>query len=133
MSMPAVPIFVVEGLDDVYVYETIEDAQRSLEPWWVKQKEGAVYDAEGRLLRLETDNIRVTIHLEEMEPTHASKLENTLKSYLKAIGEPIGDDIICNLACLVEFCRKFIATPRNPKNIIFDALLKIFVKFRKQL
>lgn len=132
MVIPKCPIFVVEGLDNVNVFDTVEDAQRFLEPWWVKQKEGAVYDAEGRLLRLDTDKIRVTISIEEEEPMHANELENILRSYLKAGGEPIGNDVSCNLPCLVEFCRKFISIPLSPKEIIFNAFFKIVSKFRKR-
>lgn len=118
MKIPAPPIFVVEGLD-VTVHKCLEDAQNWLEPWWVRQKEGFVYDAEGRLLKLEARNKRVTISLGEEEPTHASELETILHNYLRAIGEPIGSDPSCNLKCLVEFCRKFIfPPPRSLKDII---------------
>ncbi|MBI5026390.1 MAG: hypothetical protein HZC12_06650, partial [Nitrospirae bacterium] len=79
MSLPICPIFVVEGLDDVYVYATVEDAQLALEPWWVKQKEGVVYDAEGRLLQLKAGDINVTISLGEASPTHADELESVLR------------------------------------------------------
>lgn len=131
MSLPIRPIFVVEGLDDVYVYATIEDAQLALEPWWVEQNLGVVYDAEGRLLKLAAGEKYVYISPGEVEPMHAAELEAILRSYLKAIGDPKGDDLSCDLKCLVEVCRKFIYTPSSPKNIIFNVFRKLTDMFRK--
>ena len=130
MSSPISPIFVVEGLD-IGVYATVEDAKLSLEPWWVEQNLGVVYDAEGRLLKLDSGDKSVYISLGEAEPTHAAELEAILRSYLKAIGDPRGDDLSCNLKCLVEYCRKFISIPLSPKEIIADFFRKVFSIFKR--
>ena len=107
MKAPTPPIFIVEGLD-VTVHRSVEDAQSWLEPWWIKQKEGVAYDAEGRLLHLKISKRHISMTLAEEEPKHPSGLESILRRFLKAIGEPIGDDLLCTLPCLVEFCQKFI-------------------------
>lgn len=43
------PIVVVEGYD-VSFYSAIEEAEKALEPWWVRQHEGVIYDAVGHRL-----------------------------------------------------------------------------------
>jgi hypothetical protein len=70
------------------------------------------YDAEGRLLRLETNGWRVAASLAEDEPTHALELEAALRKFLRATGESVADDPASDLNCLVNACRKFIASPR---------------------
>lgn len=104
MIAPVPPIFVVEGLDDVYVYPSVAEAALSLEPWWVEQNEGAAYDAEGRLLELGVDKYNVVISLGEEMPGHSVKLISILQSFLEAVGEPIGDDDSRSLSSLVKLC-----------------------------
>ena len=105
VTIPRLPIFVIEGLD-VSVYSSVDDAQRSLEPWWIKEDRGDVYDAEGRLMQGEAGRIRVTLSLSEEYPAHAEELENALRAYLRAIGSPAGNDQECKLLCLVDACSK---------------------------
>lgn len=47
--MVTTPIFTVEGYD-VVLYNTVEEAESSLETWWVRQHEGEIYDAQGHRL-----------------------------------------------------------------------------------
>jgi hypothetical protein len=106
MTIPVPPIFVVEGWDDVYVYETVEEAALSLEPWWVEQSEGAVYDSEGRLLELGIDTHNVLISVSEETPRHSSNLRSILLSFLSAVGEEVENDSDSSLAALVTLCTK---------------------------
>jgi hypothetical protein len=52
MAEIVLPIIVVEG-HDVDLHFTVGDAENALEPWWVKQHEGAIYDATGHRLSAE--------------------------------------------------------------------------------
>ena len=101
MILPKPPIFVVEGLD-IGIYDSVKDAAQALEPWWVQQKEGSVYDAEGRLLTPEISGPRVVELIPEDPPAHAGELETALRAFLKEIGEAISDDPNCTLPCLVD-------------------------------
>lgn len=102
MISPVPPILVVEGLDDVYVYETVEEAALSLEPWWVAEDLGSAYDAEGRLLRLGVDKFNVVITLDEQVPGHVSELKSILISHLNAVGQRIDEQAGSDLASLVR-------------------------------
>ena len=97
MIGPVTPIVVIEDID-VSIYASVEDAQIDIEPIDVKTGGLVAYDAEGRLLRLETNGFSVTISLAEDESRHAVELENALRNFLKALNEPIGDDPKCDLA-----------------------------------
>lgn len=50
MHTSKLPIIVVEGFD-VSLHSSIEEVEKWLEPWWVRQNEGSVYDASGNLLK----------------------------------------------------------------------------------
>lgn len=121
MISPVKPIFVVEGLDDVYVFPSVEEAALWLEPWWVEQKEGSAYDAEGRLLELSIDKYNVRISLGEESPGHASELRSILISFLNAVGEQVGNESNCSLSSLVEICAKRAKTLKSRKWLgLFD-------------
>jgi hypothetical protein len=109
MDALAFPIFVAEGLD-IRIFQSIEDAERSLEPWWVEENLGKVYDAQGRLLRLQTGDKRVRILSWEAEPAHAGELKALLREFLKATNNSERFAQHCDLPCLVEACQKFIKT-----------------------
>lgn len=49
MQMTKFPIIVIEG-HDVSLYSSIEEVEKWLEPWWIKQNEGSIYDASGHRL-----------------------------------------------------------------------------------
>ena len=76
MNSLAFPIFVAEGLD-IRIFDSVEDAERSLEPWWVEEGLGKIYDAQGRSLGLKVSNKRVSIFLKEEDPTSTDELIET--------------------------------------------------------
>lgn len=76
------PIFVIEGLD-IVAFNSIEAAEQFLEPWWVKEKLGKVYDSEGRLLELIAEDSTVKISSSEEIPMHISELRKVLFDFLK--------------------------------------------------
>lgn len=101
------PIFIAEGLD-VRVCRTAEEAGHELEPWWVQENRGQVYDSEGRLLRLEAGKIRVKVLQGDSTPTHAGELRSLLRKFLKAVNDPAAIDGELDLPYLVDACRKFL-------------------------
>ncbi len=102
---PELPIFVVEG-HDVYVYESLARAEGDLEPQDVTAGVYTAYDALGRYMKIETDGKSTTLSLAEAEETGARDLEEPLRGYLKAMGEPRARDTQCDLPCLVEAARE---------------------------
>jgi hypothetical protein len=101
------PIFIVED-DDVIILASVAKAESFTEPIDVKLGGFVAYDSEGRLLRFDATHWGVTVRAAELEPTHASELKDALRAYLKAVSEPASDDPTCDLACLVNACRKFM-------------------------
>jgi len=126
MSSAVPPIFVIDE-DDVIVYASTEV---DLEPLDVTGGGLVAYDAEGRLLRLETNRGEVTVSVAEAKPTHAVELEFTLRKFLKATDDPLADDPACDLNCLVNACRKFITSP-DLSELLKKASRKIGNMFRK--
>lgn len=104
------PIFVIDGLD-VGVFKSIEDAVLQLEPVDVNRGDYAAYDAEGRLLRLAVDGLKVTAHPVESEASHAKELSVALSEFLRAMGVMTDDDSEYDLRELVEASRKFMYSP----------------------
>ena len=126
MDAPVAPIFVIDE-DDVIVYES---AEVDLEPLDVKAGGLVAYDAEGRLLRLETNRGKVSVSVAEEKPTHAPELKFALRNFLRASDEPLADDPACDLNRLVSASRKFI-TGSSLSDFIKTASHKIGNMFRK--
>lgn len=104
MISPNPPILVIEWAADVSVCTSVEEAALSLEPWWVEQNRGAVYDAEGRRLALSVDKYNVRISLGDDVPADPSELRSILLSFLNAVGERIDNDINLSLPDLINLC-----------------------------
>lgn len=100
MVTPVLPIIVAEGLD-IKIFQSIEDAERWLEPWWVEEGLGKAYDAQGRLIRLHAGDKRVTFQSWEEEPTHAKELKVLLLKFLKAANSSDAYDETCDLQHLI--------------------------------
>lgn len=107
MTMISPPIFVAEGID-VRVFQSAEDAGRALEPWWVLEKRGQVYDSKGRLLRLKTGKHRVKVLMGERSPDHANELRSLLIDFLRTKNSEADLDQESNLQHLVDTCRKYM-------------------------
>lgn len=131
MNQATPPIFVIDG-QDVIVFESVKEAKLSLEPIDVTNSVYVAYDAQGRLLRLETDDRRVNMFLAQDEPTHADELEAALREFLQAMNEPIANDTTCGLPSLVEACRKFTHNP-TLEEMFLRVWHNVIRKFRKQL
>lgn len=123
MSILKLPLIIAEGLD-VQFYNRISDAELKIEPIDAKQNVYRGYDAQGRLLKIETDGFKVKIDLWEEEATHIVELTNLLIEFLNEAGEleknKEGDYDLC---VLIEKCKKFIYVP--PKGL-WDVIKKMF-------
>jgi hypothetical protein len=106
---PKPPIFAVDGLD-VAVYATTQDAFLHLEPSDVEDGSERIYDAEGRLVLIETDGTKITGGSCADEPSHADELTLALRGFLAMMNEPQADDPTCDLPCLVELSLKYVYT-----------------------
>lgn len=114
--MPITPPVFVRS-DDLYIFDTVADAESWLEPVDVEpDKHG--YDAEGRALLvrvvgkvkkgwlgIDQSGARVEVSLAEESPTHAEELRGELVRWLTAIdgAVPAG-----GLAELVERARRHV-------------------------
>ena len=103
--MITTPLIVAEGLD-LHFYNSADEAGKSLEPWWVLEERGRVYDAEGRLLKLETDKHRVRVLQGEDIPKHSEELRSLLHAFLAAVNQPI--ERSSDLKTLLDACTKVV-------------------------
>lgn len=86
-AMIKTPIFLDES-GDVLVFESVEYAERYIEPIDVANDEYVGYDSEGRLLHLMvTDRRRVSICSAEPDPEHSDELRRILVRFLAYLGE----------------------------------------------
>jgi hypothetical protein len=72
------PIIIDES-GDILVFDSLESAERHLEPIDILNGEFVGYDAEGRLLNIVPNGFIAKISLAELEPTHADNLEKVLR------------------------------------------------------
>ncbi|MBD3666406.1 MAG: hypothetical protein HUJ16_00475, partial [Kangiella sp.] len=94
------PIIVNDSADpetagDVLVFETIEEAERYLETWFVDEPH-CVYDEQGAPLRLKNNssqrgNEKVRITKIEDAPARPEKVRYFLKSFLESILDAKGE------------------------------------------
>jgi hypothetical protein len=91
------PIFVVDS-GDVLIFESVEKAERYLEPIDFKQGGCPIYDSEGCLIQaIITKNKYVErIHLKavDSEPPHLNELRESLIEFLKQVTKE-GDVLNC--------------------------------------
>ncbi len=121
------PILVATRSDEILVYESASEAERSLEPIDVQAGEYAAYDREGRLLRMVVvDPPIVRRHLfglissnsygrwmlrdGEAQPAHQEELSEALGAFLTALGEP---DEWVRSATLGELVRRAVERCRS--------------------
>lgn len=114
------PILVFDHKgDDLAVYPSLMDAERHLEAIDVRNNEYEAFDAEGRLLRLTTENETVRIISTEGSPDHAAALRTRLRAFLKKAKAPTFDDSSLPqlLAAVDRFTNRSAATSGILKRI----------------
>jgi len=82
------PPIIVSDPGDIFIFESVEAAERYIEPWGLEQL--SAYDSEGRLLSLTPGDYVAHIDLAEKEPSHANELRNVLVCYLWEVGPRVG-------------------------------------------
>jgi hypothetical protein len=81
---------IVDDNGDINAFDTIDSAEKYLEPYDVDREDCAVYDGDGQRLRLRLESrpfhhrVRLT---PSGEPPHAEALRERLTRFLVAIGE----------------------------------------------
>jgi hypothetical protein len=85
------PPIIIDERGDTDIFETVEDAERYIEPIDAEHKVLVGYDSEGCLLRLDPAFPRVTIRAMESEPSHAAELREVLIKFLANIGIDKGE------------------------------------------
>ncbi len=78
---------------DLSVYESVEWAERGLEPYAAADTWLRAYDSEGRLLKMTAlwESYRVRLEPAEETPSHLEALTNLMRDYLPRIGLPPSD------------------------------------------
>jgi hypothetical protein len=84
---------ILDEHGDVMVFETVDHAQRAVEPIDVANGEYVAYDSAGRLLAVEVSpsDQQIVIREAESEAKHSEKLRTTLMRFLLRAG--VTDDI----------------------------------------
>lgn len=72
------PPIIVDEQGTAIVFESIEGAERYLEPIDVRNNEYVAYDSEGRLLRFLPTSPRITIEAAELDPRHSTEVRELL-------------------------------------------------------
>ena len=102
------PPIIVDEPGDPDVFESIEDAERYLEPIDVEANRFVAFDGEGRLLRLTSTPRSVTIEAAEEVPNHGEVVRELLIEFLKNCGSV--DPNLSSLS-LEELAKRSLAFP----------------------
>lgn len=94
------PILVIEGLD-VLAFSSMAAAQRHLEPWWVKEERGLVYDASGRRMKAVCRGKSVVLSVDREGGMREGELSAALRAHFRAIGKPTLADESSSLSQMV--------------------------------
>jgi len=81
------PILVVEGLD-VLAFSSVESAQRHLEPWWIKEDRGRIYDASGHRMTAVCHGQRVVLSVGDASVAQEEELSAALRAHFRATAKP---------------------------------------------
>lgn len=120
------PIIIAEGWD-VYLYNSIADAEGYMEPIDVEDAIYKGYDAEGKLLTISTDGKKVFISAAEDGPKHARELEDFLRECLARVKEKAAAEQSPDLPSLLKACERFnYIPPRSPREFLGDLMRRFF-------
>lgn len=85
------PPIIVDDNGDMVIFESLDEAQKYIEPTDVDSGDCLAFDSEGRLLRAEVVTRalilrRVRLQPAEQEPTHAGLLRSRLVEFFERLG-----------------------------------------------
>ncbi len=101
---------IVDNFGELLIFDTVDRAERALEPIDVLEGEYIVYDSEGRLLRAlaPNDYDRISIKEAENTPQRQKQLRNALIAFLSRLpGEDSEQIVHSSLEELVEKGSKY--------------------------
>lgn len=81
--------YIISENGDLHFYERKEDAEAYMEPIDVENGEYVGYDAEGRLLKIESARQKTRISLAEEEPSHVAELQMQLMGFASRAKVPL--------------------------------------------
>lgn len=102
------PPVIVDETGPIYIFESVEYAERYLEPIDVEDNRYVAFDSEGRLLRLLPTHPRISIEAAEEVPNHGEVVRELLIQFLKNCGSV--DPNLSSLS-LQELAKRSLAFP----------------------
>ena len=122
MVKPRGPIFLFEpdGSGDMDIYDSVEEAQNDLEPWYVEKEDFLLYDADGNRLIAELDcsdtsfwskifmSPRTIIRRAGNEPTRSE-----LAAHIHVFAKNVGIEMNNSPSVWDDFIEEAVATIRN--------------------
>ena len=106
-QFPIQPPIIVNETGAIDVFDSVEAAERYLEPIDVAKNRFVAFDSEGRLLRLTATSLRVTIEAAEDPPQHVEDARQLLIKLLGDVGVTEANVSEKSLADLVEIGLKY--------------------------
>jgi hypothetical protein len=79
---------IIDNFGDLLIFESVEKAERYLEPVDVENGEYQAFDRTGRRVRLSTDGLRVRVGPVEEGAPQVEHLRQVLQRFLSAVGVP---------------------------------------------
>lgn len=114
------PPITIDDHGDISIYETVQAAERDVEPIEATRHDFLAYGSEGQLLRGPTPKtgvfglgLRVKLEPAEDNPTHALVLRQRLIGFLVTLGEPRDQLEKASLADLLARGLRLLTTPRT--------------------
>ena len=113
MTDPTYPLFIFDGFD-LLIISSPQMLPVYVERLDCRSDDEEVFDSTGRRVRFAAIasgifglvGSRIVAKLDVTEPTSLERLIEKLRTFLCAVGDPRADDPECDLACLMEACRK---------------------------
>lgn len=101
------PPIIADDDGDVLFFESVESAERYIEPIDVRDKALLIFDSEGRLLQASSVKVsrfrqRVVLSAVDDTPQHEAELRATIVRFLSRVGQPADVLEASPLAELIE-------------------------------
>ncbi len=107
MTPPKYPVFMFDGLD-LIVISCPEDLPVYVERVEYISGDEEVFDSTGRRVILGGRGSRISADADPNESLHIQEFAEKLRAFLRAVNDPIGDDLDCDLDRLMNACRKHV-------------------------
>jgi ribosomal protein S20 len=118
---------IIEEPGSLYLYNSVEDAERDLEYYDVDENVYRGWDSSGRVLNISSDEKNVNITLEEGSRYDNNVLKKVLRRYIKDVNKDIDIYKEDDLDYLLNQAKIFLYKPQTSWEIIrlfFSDLIK---------